>query len=169
MAPRVGAALATPFSRFERLTILKAPGFAGGWLLSSEALQAPRSLRLDATHHDHATHQMGVELDAVGQTFGRSAGHLPTLIEQFLADFGAARDLAEQVRRARHDGLGRGTWAGHGVPDFQLEVADPAVAQAGNIWYQGAAARGGDADCLGGVSEKGKIEHVKPVAAVATV
>lgn len=33
MAPRVGAALATLFSRFERLTILKTPGFAGGWLL----------------------------------------------------------------------------------------------------------------------------------------
>ncbi len=34
VAPRVGAALATPFSRFERLTVSKTPGFAGGWLLN---------------------------------------------------------------------------------------------------------------------------------------
>ena len=35
MAPRVGAALATRFSRFERLTILKTLGFAGGWLFEA--------------------------------------------------------------------------------------------------------------------------------------
>jgi hypothetical protein len=35
--PRVGAALATPFSRFERLTILKTPGFAGGWLFRQQS------------------------------------------------------------------------------------------------------------------------------------
>jgi Transposase IS200 like len=34
VAPRVEATLATPFSRFERLTILKSPGFAGEWLFS---------------------------------------------------------------------------------------------------------------------------------------
>ncbi len=31
---RFGAALATSLSRFERLTFLKAPGSAGGWLLA---------------------------------------------------------------------------------------------------------------------------------------
>jgi hypothetical protein len=53
VAPRVGAALATPFSRFERLTILKTPGFAGGWLFVLDVVgcsQQNRQRSLQSCH-----------------------------------------------------------------------------------------------------------------------
>ena len=60
MAPRVGAALATLFSRFERLTILKTPGFAGGWLFLGLLLAL--TVEVLASRLDHSVHSMAAFL-----------------------------------------------------------------------------------------------------------